>query len=69
MIATIGYLYAFWMWCILPQIALGLIFDAQIEHGAKLPEPKPEIPESLDCDWDMFQVLLDHRAHMERRGI
>ena len=66
---TIVYLYAFMMWCILPQVVLGIIFDAQIEYDAKPPEPKPDMPESFDCDWDMFQVLLNHRAHMERRGI
>ncbi len=38
----IGYLYAFMMWCILPQVILGVIFDAQIECGVKPPEPQTE---------------------------
>ena len=66
---AIGYLYAFMMWCILPQVILGIIFDAEIEYDAKPPEPKPDMPESLEPDWDTVQMVLDHRAHMERRGI
>ena len=47
MMETIVYLSAFMVWCILPQVALGLIFDAQIEYGIKPPEseklPPPQV--------------------------